>query len=123
MIPVLTARKQPIPKHYFPPPVPAGGGEWLDSFHELSTDRQITDHGPGPIPAASIARHTAGWPEDEVEAFRTCIRAMDAAFLDAIVPAKDGEEKHGLPQPPDAPTDKDRRRAAFRKLGKKPNGS
>jgi hypothetical protein len=40
-----------------------------------------------------------GWPRDEAEAFRRCVRAMDEAFQDASAPAKPGEEKGGLPQP------------------------
>jgi hypothetical protein len=51
------------------------------AFWELSTDRQLTGYGSGPIPAASIDRHTAGWDADEAEMFRACIRAMDAVFL------------------------------------------
>lgn len=101
----LIAKGKPIPKHYNPPDLMAGASEWLSDFYELSTDRQITGYGAGPIPAASIARHTSGWPDGEAEAFTTCIRAMDSAFLEAIAPAKEGEEKGGLPQLADANTD------------------
>lgn len=50
------------------------------AFWELSTDRQI-GMAPGPIPAASIERHTAGWPDDDAESFRFIIREMDRAYL------------------------------------------
>lgn len=50
-----------------------------DDFWELSTDRQI-GMAAGPIPAASIARHTAGWPYDVAWMFRICIRKMDDAY-------------------------------------------
>ena len=32
----------------------------------------------GQIPASAIARHTAGWSDEDAEAFRICIRAIDA---------------------------------------------
>lgn len=35
----------------------------------------------GPIPAASIDRHTAGMDWEDVEEFRACIRALDQAYL------------------------------------------
>lgn len=98
----LRAQGKPIPAHYAPPPVAPGGEEWLAAFFDLSTDRQITGYGSGPIPAASIARHVAGWPEDEAEAFRRCIRAMDEAFREACAPPAPGETKGGLPQPDEA---------------------
>lgn len=79
-----------------------GGEEWVAAFFELSTDRHSTDYRTGQIPAGSIARHVAGWPDDEAEAFRRCVRAMDEAFMDAIAPAQPGEQKGGLPQPEEA---------------------
>ena len=106
----LKAKGKPIPKHYYPPELMPGADEWLRDFYELSTDRQITGYGSGPIPAASIARHTAGWDDAERQTFTACIRAMDTAFLDATAPAKEGEEKGGLPQPPGVVIDKKRRR-------------
>ena len=36
----------------------------------------------GPIPASSIARHTADWAYDDALAFRICMRAMDEVFLE-----------------------------------------
>lgn len=94
----LRAQGKPIPAHYAAPEIQPGGEEWLSAFFDLSTDRQITGYGSGPIPAASIDRHVSGWPADEADAFRRCIRAMDDAFRDALAPAKPGEEKGGLPQ-------------------------
>ena len=107
----LVAKGKPIPKHYHPPELLPGAEAWLRDFYELSTDRQITGYGSGPIPAASIARHTAGWFDDDVTSFTACIRAMDTAFLEATAPAKEGEEKGGLPQPPGVAIDKKRRGA------------
>jgi hypothetical protein len=39
--------------------------------------------GVGPIPASSVSRWAdrAGLDEDETETFRSCIRAMDRAYL------------------------------------------
>lgn len=88
-----------IPPHYLPPELLPGASDWLDAFNELSTDRLVTQYGSMPIPAASIDRHVFGWEEWEAFAFRRCIRAMDVAYLEAIAPPKDGEEKGGLPQP------------------------
>lgn len=64
---------------------------WISDFFELGTDRQIGMQA-GPIPAASIDRHTAGWPEDEAELFRHVIRAMDRAYLDSQRPDRDAPE-------------------------------
>lgn len=102
MVEYLDKMGRPIPDHYTPPEIQPGGDEWIEAFYELSTDRQLTQYGSGPIPAASIERHCAGWDEWDTVVFRKCIRAMDVAYLDAMAPAKDGEEKGGLPQPPDA---------------------
>jgi len=100
MIPALKAKGLPVPKHYAPPELLPGLDEWAEAFYELSSDRQLTDHIRGQIPAGSIARHTSGWGADEAELFRFCIRAADAAFLDAMAPPKDGETKGGLPEAP-----------------------
>lgn len=80
----------PIPDHLTPPEILPGADAWLADFWELSTDRQI-GMGVGPIPAGSIARHTAGWPCDEAEMFRRCVRAMDRAYLEAVNPGPDGK--------------------------------
>lgn len=63
-----------------PPEILPGLEPWFEAFWELGTDRQIGQV-VGPIPAASIDRHTAGWPDAEAQAFRRCIRAMDQVFL------------------------------------------
>lgn len=100
-----------IPGGLEPPELLPGLGGWYDDFLELSTDRQI-GMGIGPIPASSIARHTAGWPEDDADAFRTCIRAMDAVYLDHA--AGKGRDR---PSPDLAGSDnpaRDAFRAAFR---------
>jgi len=102
MVEHLNGQGKPIPAHYAPPPIWPGCGEWIDAFHELSSDRQLTEYGPGPIPSASIARHIEGWGEWDAGLFKKCIRAMDVAYLEAMSPAKDGEEKAGLPQPPES---------------------
>ena len=91
----LIAQGKPVPAHYLPPDILPGYEAWLRDFFDLSTDRQLTQFGAGPIPAASIARHVASWDEDEAEAFRDCIRAMDAAYNDAL---EDREKQGGLPQ-------------------------
>jgi len=65
------------------PPVPQlmpGLEEWYNDFFELSTERQI-GMAAGPIPWSSIERWTLGWPWDDVDCFHTCIRAMDALYL------------------------------------------
>lgn len=77
----LEARGKPIPDHLWPPEIIAGAEAWFEAFWELSTDRRVSEYGTGPIPASSIRSHTEGWPEEDRDAFRVCIRAMDAAFL------------------------------------------
>ena len=69
-----------MPDHLLPPEIAPGYEDWLAAFWELCTDRQ-NGMAAGPIPAASIDRHTAGWPDHEAAAFRTCLRAMDAVML------------------------------------------
>ena len=70
-----------MPDRLYPPDVNPGAVAWLDDFFELGTDRQLTGYGAGPIPAASIARHVAGWPDYEAWQFRHVIRALDNAWL------------------------------------------
>lgn len=70
-----------MPDRLYPPDVNPGAAAWLDDFFELGTDRQLTGYGAGPIPAASIARHVAGWCEYEAWQFRHVIRALDGAWL------------------------------------------
>lgn len=53
---------------------------WYDDFQELSTDRQLGVVA-GPIPRSSIVEHTRGWPDDDAEMFRICMRRMDALYL------------------------------------------
>jgi hypothetical protein len=59
----------------------SGFEDWYQAFWELSTDRRFGDGAVGPIPASSIARHTAGWPPEEIDIFRAVIRAMDRIFI------------------------------------------
>ena len=92
-----------MPDHLSPPDLLPGADVWLSAFWELSTDRQI-GMAAGPIPAASIARHTAGWADVEAEGFRRCIRAMDRAYLEAIAPGPDGKPKQ-RPDPAIAASD------------------
>lgn len=66
------------------PPIPRGFESWVSDFFELSSDRQLTGYGSGPIPNASIARHTQGWIASDAEFFRQCMRAMDKAFLEHV---------------------------------------
>lgn len=104
----------PIPDHLTPPEILPGADAWLADFWELSTDRQI-GMAAGPIPAASIARHTAGWDIIEAERFRSCIRAMDRAYLEAVNPGPDGKAKRRM-DPAVAASDnpaRDAFRAAF----------
>lgn len=53
---------------------------WYEDFWELSTDRQI-GMAAGPIPRSSIIDHTRGWPDDDAEMFRICMRRMDDTYL------------------------------------------
>lgn len=72
-----------------------GFESWVDAFWELSTDRQLGYGAYGPIPGSSISRYTRGWPRDEAELFRQCIRAMDRVFLSGekeVLPATLPEE-------------------------------
>lgn len=62
---------------------------WLDDFFELGSDRAIGMNGPGPIPAASISRHTDGWPDDDEDTFRFVIRELDRAYLNSQRPDGD----------------------------------
>lgn len=82
-----------IPDHLYPPELPPGTDQWFSDFMELSTDRQM-GMAAGPIPAGSIDRHVAGWPDDDAALFRKVIRAMDAVYLqsqkpDGAVPESD----------------------------------
>lgn len=65
---------------------------WFEAFWELSTDRAYIG---GPIPCSSLA----AWPVDPVErdAFRRCIRAADAAYLEHMSQPNDGPK--GLATP------------------------
>ena len=70
-----------IPEVFYPPEIPSGYETWVDAFWELSTDRALGFGGAGPIPNSAIRAYSSGWPADEREAFRVCIRAMDSVFL------------------------------------------
>ena len=76
----IEARGLPVPDHLVPPPVLPGYDGWVSDFYELSTDRTV-GMGIGPIPAASIDRHTASWSPCEAALFRRVIRALDAVYL------------------------------------------
>lgn len=67
----------------YDPPEPLTEGLRLiyEDFFELSTERQI-GMAVGPIPESAITRHTSRWPWDAAWAFRHCIRAMDAVYLE-----------------------------------------
>jgi hypothetical protein len=69
-----------VPDHLYPPEIYPGTEDWISAFWELGADRQI-GFGIGPIPSASIDRHTSGWPVDEAAMFRRAIRAMDVVYL------------------------------------------
>lgn len=73
-----------------PPDIAPGYDDWIEAFIELGTDRQIGQVF-GPIPAASIDRHTNGWPEFEAAMFRRVIRAMDTVWLERQAPDADAE--------------------------------
>lgn len=78
-----------VPEALEPPPILEGYETWLEAFWELSTDRAQGLEKPGPIPAASIARHTQGWDPEEADFFRIVIRALDRTFLageDYVIP-------------------------------------
>jgi hypothetical protein len=78
-----------VPDSLYPPDVFPGTDRWLSDFWELGTDRPLIMGGAGPIPASSIDRHTAGWPEAEADTFRYAIRSMDRAFLNSLRPDGD----------------------------------
>jgi len=90
-----------VPEHLYPPDLPIGTEQWWNDFHELSTDRQMS-MSVGPIPAASIDRHIAGWSDDDAGMFRAVIRAMDRVYL-----------QHSRSDP-DAPESDNPTRDAFR---------
>lgn len=71
---------KPVPDRLRMPDILPGCDEYLAAFFELSSDRQI-GMAPGPLPAASIARHVQGWDQTEAERFRQVMRALDAVFL------------------------------------------
>ena len=98
-----------VPDRLYPPDVHPGAVAWLDDFFELGTDRQLTGYGAGPIPAASIARHVAGWCEHDAWQFRQVIRALDNAWLKRQSGDDDG----------DAPVSDNPARDAFRGGNKK----
>lgn len=63
-----------------PPEMPIGLYIWYEDFLELSTDRQI-GMAMGTIPKSSIDAHVVGWPDEDAQMFRACIRAMDGVYL------------------------------------------
>jgi hypothetical protein len=69
----IEARGLPVPDHLIPPPVLPGYDEWIGAFWYLSRDR----HPGGPLPAASIDRHVAGWDGEEAAFFRRVMFALD----------------------------------------------
>lgn len=93
MVEFLDKMGRDVPDHYAPPEIQPGYVEWVDAFYELLTDR----HDMGPIPAASIVRHTIGWDDWDATMFRKCVRGMETAHNDAMKNKDEG----GLPQPPD----------------------
>jgi hypothetical protein len=48
--------------------------------------------GIGPIPAATLDRHTRDWPPEEAELFRFVMRSMDRAYLKTLQPGADAPE-------------------------------
>lgn len=76
----LEAAGKPVPDRLKMPEILPGCDDYLAAFFELSSDRQI-GMAPGPLPAASIARHVAGWDSAEAERFRQVMRALDQVFL------------------------------------------
>lgn len=76
----LDALEEEVPDELWPPELLPGVSEWFEAFRELGTDRQV-GFSIGPIPAASIARHTQGWDEVEAERFRLVMRVVDSVFL------------------------------------------
>lgn len=87
---VMRKARRPVPDNLFPPPVMSGWEPWLAAFWELGTDRQL-GMATGPIPAASIDRHTAGWPRDDAAMFRRVMRALDGAYLDSLEARREAE--------------------------------
>jgi hypothetical protein len=86
-------RGLPIADWLWPPAILPGCEVWLGAFHDLGTDRQLTDYGRGPIPHRSIQTHTAGWPEADAECFYHVIRALDRAFLDELTAQAEARAK------------------------------
>lgn len=62
------------------PEILPGAEAYLETFFDLSNDRQI-GMTLGPIPAASIDRRAAGMNEDEADRFRRVLRALDGVYL------------------------------------------
>ena len=89
-----------------PPPLGPALLLIYNDFLELSTERQI-GMVAGPIPSSAIAGRTSGWLDDDAEAYRICIRALDAVYLER--PEAPGEFAGS-----DNPA-RDAFRAAFRK--------
>lgn len=52
---------------------------WYDAFYDLSSDRQI-GMVAGPLPDSSIRKYVEGWCDEDAQAFKHCMRAMDAEF-------------------------------------------
>lgn len=100
------ARGRPVPDYLTPPPLLPGYEDWWRDFWELCTDRSIGQV-VGPIPAASIDRHTAGWCASVRDMFRSCIRAMDAVYLTHV-------RNDGAPDAPE-PSARDTFRAAMKR--------
>lgn len=97
---------KPVPADLAPPDLLPGYEDWIEAFWELGADRQLGQVA-GPIPAASIARHTTDWPAHEASLFRRAIRAMDAIALKQM----NGADEEG--EPSDNPA-RDSFRAAIR---------
>jgi len=89
---ILEGRGLRVPDKLHPPEINPGAIQWLDDFFELGTDRQLTGYGSGPIPARSIARHTAGWEDSESSMFTHVIRALDDVWLKMQSPDSDAPE-------------------------------
>jgi len=86
---------KPVPNEFKnPPPISLPIRSLWNAFWELSTDRQITQAGPGPIPSSSLRAYAGdhGLTGDHLERFRQIIRMLDGEYLKLTAP-KSGPEQ------------------------------
>lgn len=64
---------------------------WIvDAFFELSTERQITMGGAGPIPRSAVTDYMRSEGITNDQTFRSLIRSLDAVYLRTMREKSDG---------------------------------